>query len=97
MEGGQSHILKNGPRKSSDLMDYALFWMAQTEMKLGARFEPAMASPFEEYQSLNGLIPSTILGTLDVETGKLDSAESSVEKVSLLSNRKNSSAWLRSG
>src|SRR4030043_68152 len=79
--------------KRSDLMDYALFWMAQTEMKLGnldfsRRWLLSLLKNYPKFEWTDTVY--YLLGTLDVEAGKLDSAESSLKKVSLLSKREDS-------
>ncbi|HSB05291.1 MAG TPA: tetratricopeptide repeat protein, partial [Thermodesulfobacteriota bacterium] len=87
--------------KSSDLMDYALFWMAQTEMKLGnpdlsRRWLLSLLKNYPKFEWTDTVY--YLLGILDVEAGKLDSAESFLKRVSLLSKQKElirkASFWL---
>ena len=98
-KGVLSRIIQEN--KNVDSMDYVLFWMAQTEMKLG---NPEMSQKFlllltRNYPRFEYVDYAYYhLGCLDIELNRLTLAESSFNKVLLLSKRqplvRGASFWL---
>jgi TolA-binding protein len=74
--------------KNFEHLDYTLFWMTEIEMKLGNREEATrllllMIKKFPKFEWID--YSYYLLGLLDFESYKLNLAESSLKKVSLLS------------
>jgi TolA-binding protein len=87
--------------KNVDSMDYALFWMAQTEMKLGSpemsqRWLLLLTKNYPRFEYVDYAYYQ--LGCLGIELNRLNLAESSLNKVLLLSKRQalihGASFWL---
>ncbi len=94
-----SRILQEN--KNFDSMDYVLFWMAQTELKLGnpemsRRWLVSLIQNHPKFEWMD--YAYYLLGCLDVEANRFSSAETSFKKVLLLSKReellRSASFWL---
>lgn len=83
-----SRILNDG--KNFEFVDYAFFWAAEIEVKLGngeeaRRLLLSLANRFPKFEWIDNVYFR--LGLLDVEANRLSSAESSFKKVLALSKR----------